>query len=270
MVKAPRAATELDLSWLANSSLPILSGDGDLVAFDNEAADAGVNYASMLRKTDGSPAVRLGEGSLRAFSRDRKWILSVIQSPPAKLMLYPTGAGQARRVDRGELESYSAAAFHPDGKRIIVCGNERGHASRCYVRPLGDGPLRALTPEGYDRGELSPDGTLFAAGTTDGFRIFPVDGGAPRTIPGLGPTDRVVRWSPDGSALWIALEDAMTKGLVSQDVATGKRSPLPPITPIRRPGLLRARELALADDPRGYAYLTYEQQSRVFTVRGMH
>jgi dipeptidyl aminopeptidase/acylaminoacyl peptidase len=224
----------------------------------------------MLRKTDGSPALRLGEGSLRAFSRDKRWILSVIQSPAAQLMLYPTGAGQARRVDRGELESYSAAAFHPDGKRIVVCGNERGHASRCYVRPLGQGPLRALTPEGYDRGEISPDGATFAAGTTDGYRLFPVDGGAPRVIAGLGRTDRVVRWSPNGNALWIALEDEMSKGLVSQDVTTGRRSPLPPITPVRRPGLLQSRELTLADDPRGYAYLTYEQKSHVFIVQGMH
>ena len=270
MVKAPGAPEERDLSWLDNSSLPIMSSDGSVLAFDNEAADAGLNYATMLRKTDGSPAVKLGEGSLRAFSRDKRWILSVVQSPLAKLMLYPTGVGQPRRIDKGELESYDAASFHPDGKRIIVCGNERAHAIRCYVRPLGDGPLRAVTPEGYSHGEFSPDGReLYAAGALDGYRVFSVESGAPRTVMGLKPTDQVVRWSPDGSALWVSSDYETTIRVESLELATGRRTPLLTITPSSRLGLLYADELTLADDPRAYAYMTSEQQSQVFVVEGM-
>jgi Tol biopolymer transport system component len=270
MAKGPGAPAERDLSWLDNSSLPFISGDGTLLAFDNEAADAGVNYAVMLRKTDGSPAVKLGDGSIRAFSRDKRWILSVVQSPVAKLMLYPTGVGQARRIDKGELESYGAAAFHPDGKRILVCGNERGHAIRCYVRPLGDGPLRAVTPEGYNRGEFSPDGReLFAASPLDGYHLFSVENGAPRTVQGLEPSDVVVRWSPDGSALWVRPDDELVARVESLDLATGRRTPLLTITPSPRPGLMHAEEFSLADDPRAYAYLSAEQQSQVFVVEGM-
>jgi eukaryotic-like serine/threonine-protein kinase len=270
MVKGRGSVKEQDMSWLDNTSLPFISDDGTLLAFDNEAADAGVNYATMLRKTDGSPAVKLGDGSIRAFSRDMRWILSVIWSPTAQLELHPTGAGESRRVDKGELESYVAAAFHPDGKRIVVCGNERGHASRCYVRPLGDGPLRAVTPEGYDHAEISPDGReMYAGSTSGGFRMFSLDGGAPRSIAGLAASDQVVRWSPDGTALWVRPDDAMPVRLERLELASGRRTPLLTITPASHSGLIHVEELSLAADPRAYAFLTEEQLSHVFVVQGM-
>jgi Tol biopolymer transport system component len=197
-------------------------------------------------------------------------VLSVIQSPAAHLMLYPTGVGEGRRIDNGELESYAAASFHPDGKRILVCGNERGRAVRCYVRALDRGPLRAVTPEGYTHGELSPDGReLSATSASEGYRVFSVENGAPRTVMGLQPTDQVVRWSPDGSALWLAPEYESMIRLESLELATGRRTPLLSITPSSRPGLLYADELTLADDSRAYAYMTSEQQSQVFVVEGM-
>jgi Tol biopolymer transport system component len=270
MVKGPGSATEQDLSWLDNTSLPFISNDGSLLAFDNEAADAGTNYATMLRKTDGSPAVKLGNGSVRAFSPDKRWILSVIWSPVAQLMLHPTGAGESRRVDKGELESYNAASFHPDGKRIVVCGNERGHASRCFVRPLDGGQLRAITPEGYDHGEISPDGReMYAGSTAGGFRMFSLDGGASRSVAGLAASDQVVRWSPDGAALWVRGDDAMPVRLERLDLTTGRRTPLLTITPASHSGLLHVEELSLAADPHAYAFLTEEQLSRVFVVQGM-
>ncbi len=270
MVRGAGAAKDEDMSWLDNTSLPFISDDGRLVAFDNESADAGVNYATMLRKTDGSPAVKLGDGSIRAFSRDQRWILSVIWSPHAQLMLHPTGAGESRRIDKGELESYNAASFHPDGKRIVVCGNERGHASRCYVRPLGDGVLRAVTPEGYEHAEISPDGReLYAGSVSGGFRMFSLDGGASRDVAGLATSDQVVRWSPDGAALWVRPDDAMPVRLERLELATGRRTPLLTITPTSRSGLLHVEELSLAADPRAYAFLTEEQLSRVFLVQGM-
>jgi hypothetical protein len=59
---------ERDFSWLDGSVLPILSGDGTLMVFTDVSVFAGGHYALMLRKTDGSPAIRLGAGSARAIS----------------------------------------------------------------------------------------------------------------------------------------------------------------------------------------------------------
>jgi hypothetical protein len=118
------------VSWLDNTAKPRISGDGRLLAFNDEAADAGVNYASMLRKTDGSPAVRLGEGSLYALSRDDAWTLSVIQTPSVQLMLYPTGTGHPRRNPRREEEGGrvcpgAARDAAPRGARGGVSGVDR-------------------------------------------------------------------------------------------------------------------------------------------------
>ena len=96
---------------------------------------AGDNYGVMLRRTDGSPAVRLGEGAVLAMSRDKQWVLSALPSVPVKLMLYPTGAGVARRLDHGEFVAITKGAFVGDGSEILICGNEPKRAVRCHVKP---------------------------------------------------------------------------------------------------------------------------------------
>jgi hypothetical protein len=51
-------------------------------------------------------------------------------------MLYPTGPGEPRRIDAGELEAYSDGHWLENGTSIFVCGNAVGKAPRCYVRSL--------------------------------------------------------------------------------------------------------------------------------------
>ncbi|HEX6906463.1 MAG TPA: hypothetical protein VF154_07655 [Terriglobales bacterium] len=49
-----------------------------------------------VRKTDGSPAVLLGEGAAVALSPDGKWVVAQSPGSPAQLRLLPTGVGEAR------------------------------------------------------------------------------------------------------------------------------------------------------------------------------
>jgi hypothetical protein len=268
--RAPGATASRDLSWLDSSQRPWISADGRLMVFTDAGTDAGANYAAMLRKTDGSPVVRLGEGYPADLSPDGRWVLALIQSTPQQLMLYPTGPGQARRLDHGEFESFSGARFFPDGQGLLVCGNEPGHAPRCYVRPVGEGPLHPVTPEGTDYGFVSPDGrTVVAHLTSGGFQLYPVDGGAPRVIPSLAASDQVVGWSQDGQAVWVCNPNEIPMRVERVDVATGRRSLLEVIAPPDRSGLLFFGSLSLAQDPRVYAYQTREYVSHLFTVEGM-
>jgi len=247
-----------------------MSASGEMFAFENNGPDAGTNYATMMRRTDGSPAVQLGEGGLLALSPDTRWVVAAVPSTPARLMLYPTGAGQSRRVDNGELQAYTHAAFFPNGTDLLVCGNEPAHAARCYIRPLAGGPLRTLTPEGAGEGaRISPDGQAVVVASADGYRLYPVSGGAPRTVPGLKAGDEVVRWSPDGHALWITRYDQFVLAVEQIDVASGQRRPLLTITPESRAGVLQIRDLSLADDPHAYAYSTREYLSRIFVIKGI-
>ena len=100
-------AKQRDLSWLDYSYPAGLSGDGKTLLFDEEGGggslayskSGGLSYAVYVRKTDGSPAVLLGEGGALALSPDGKSVLSQTQDTPAQLRLLTTGAGEAQRSD---------------------------------------------------------------------------------------------------------------------------------------------------------------------------
>ena len=91
------------------------------------------------------------------FSPDGKWALAIIDTPP-QLVIYPTGPGETRRLPRGDLETYQSAGWFPDGKSVLVVGNEAGKASRCYAQDVSGGPPRPVTPEATTNGRVSPDG----------------------------------------------------------------------------------------------------------------
>ena len=83
-------AKQRDLSWLDYTYPADLSADGKTLLFDEEGGggslayskSGGLTYAVYLRKTDGSPAVLLGEGSAVALSPDGKW--AIIQTPATR------------------------------------------------------------------------------------------------------------------------------------------------------------------------------------------
>jgi hypothetical protein len=83
-----------------------------------------------LRKTDGSPVVRLGDGWAAHLSADGKWALAVVQSRPPQLVIYPTGAGETQQLNRGEIENYVTAQWFRDGKSVLINGNEPGKSTR--------------------------------------------------------------------------------------------------------------------------------------------
>ena len=272
-VWAKRAADAAakDLSWLNISFFPKLSGDGSLLVFGDGSRAAGEYYAVMLRRTDGSPAIRLGEGADLGISRDNQWVVSDVPSTPVKLMIYPTGAGTARRLDHGEFAGITAASFLGDGSRLLVCGNEPKHAARCYVRPIADGAMRAFTPEGVRAAIASPDGqSIVALFGDNGYRQFSIRDGSSQSVPGLTPRDHVLRYSPDGKFIWTKQTNTEPVHIEQVDLKTGVRSQLLPDFGTRRPGVLRSSEVALADDPRNYTYTESESVSYLFELKRAH
>jgi Tol biopolymer transport system component len=122
---------ETDLYWHDNSVPFDISGDGKSILFD-EAGDAtrsGEDYVTYLRGTDGSAAVRLGPGYPQAISPDGKWAMVLGSArPPSQLVLLP-GTGEARPLTHDAIHR-QAAAWTPDGKRVVFVGNEPGHRLR--------------------------------------------------------------------------------------------------------------------------------------------
>jgi Tol biopolymer transport system component len=267
-VRPPDSNGVRDLSWLENSLSPSLSGDGRLLAFTDQSIQAGPQYAVMMRKTDGSPVVRLGDGGARAISPDQRWVLGVLPTSPPQYVLYPTGAGQAHRLSWPRLETVNTVHFFPDGASLFVCGNERGRASRCYRSPLDGDSLQPLGPDSISAGTLRPDGRAMLVRRADVRWVYPLEGGAPRRVPGQADGE-FLRWSPDGRALWVWNRAAQELQVDRVEVATGARSPLvslsmPPGVPV-----FAIIAVTLADDPRVYAYSLWGYNSQLFTVQGV-
>jgi hypothetical protein len=265
--RAPGALEERDLSWLDSSGSPVISRDGTTLALSDWGRTAGANYAVLLRKTDGSPALNLGEGSAMDVSPDARWVLVNVPSTPARLMVYPTGPGEPRRIDKGELEAYSEGRWSHDGKSIFVCGNAVGKAPQCYVRTLDAPELNPVGPEGVDRGVISPDGKLTLVRRVTGESLVcPVNGGAPRPAPFITPADRVIRFSPDGTKAWV-LHDH--RRVDSVELEGGRRETILELSVSQGAGMNNVTDIALADDPRAYAYTVSEYSSRLFQIEGV-
>src|SRR5262245_20041113 len=114
----PGQDREQDLSGLDWSRAPILSEDGKRLIFTEEGDGGGAGYSVFLRKLDGSPPVRLGEGEGLAISPDGKWVLTCrVRFSPVPLVLLPTGAGEPRPFPKDSINHSSTnASFSPDGR----------------------------------------------------------------------------------------------------------------------------------------------------------
>ena len=167
---APGQEKERDLSWLDSSYPSDLSADGKTLVLTETGEGSGATPSVYLRKTDGSAAVRLGEGSAIALSPDGKWVLASVPSiggKPERLVLLPTGPGEIRVVN-DRLEGFTGGAWLPDGNRFVFSAKEKGHFNRIHVQSLEGGDPQPLSPEGVflrpGTNPLSPDGK-FVLGT---------------------------------------------------------------------------------------------------------
>ena len=155
-----------DLSWYDWSVAKDISPDGQSVLFEegSEGSEpAGPDGAVAIRKIDNSPPMRLADGSADTLSPDGNWAISVTGSGRAHLTLLPVGTGQSRQIPLPGLERLqSGAHFLPDGKRIVVNGNEPGRPGRTYMIDLSDGKTKPVTPEGVYATLPSPEGKFLA------------------------------------------------------------------------------------------------------------
>jgi dipeptidyl aminopeptidase/acylaminoacyl peptidase len=269
MAMAPGTNTERDLSWLDGSLVVALSADGRTLLFTEYSGAFGNNYAVCLRKTDGSPVVRLGEGWAGDLSPDGRWAVAVVPTSPDRLMLYPAGPGEPRRLESGDIREYSSARWFPDGKRILVCGAEAKHASRCYVQDVPGGKPRPVTAEGTGDGIVSPDGTLLLVrGSRDEYQLYPSAGGESRPVSSLVPADLVARWTADGRGFLAYRWSDVPARLERVDLATGRRDFVRRLAPPDLAGVVRIQNVAVTADESVYAYSAFQRRSDLFLVEG--
>ncbi|HUL74072.1 MAG TPA: protein kinase [Vicinamibacterales bacterium] len=269
MALASGAKDETELTWMDFSWISDISPDGRQILFSEQGVGGGAGYATYLRGTDRSPAVRLGKGMSQYLSPDGRWALAIdlVQN---RLAILPTGPGEPRTLPPGAIKAYSFAGWFPDGERVLFAGFEEGKAFRMYVQDLKGGDPRPVTPEGVAvrSDTLSPDGKWIAA-TLDGRPArFPVDGGDPQPIAGGEPQDTAIRWRGDGRALFVR-NGRLPAKILSIDVATGQRTLVHEIAPRDTVGVANIGDIRLTPDGKAYAYVYIRSLFSLYQVTGL-
>jgi eukaryotic-like serine/threonine-protein kinase len=216
-----------DLAWLNASFLDSLSDDASQILFVELANGEGRNAAIYLRRTDGSPAIRLGYGNRPALSHDGKWVISIRQEPAgSRLSILPTGPGDSRVLDFGNMH-YDSVEWFPDGQRILFTGSQAGRPARSWTYNLSNtgGQPTPITPEGTRATSVSPDQRYFIK--IEGKHIFlsTLDGTAATPLTDLEGGESVARWSADGRYIFLRKMQDSAIQITRFEVSTRRGEP---------------------------------------------
>jgi hypothetical protein len=271
IVRRPEDVDDRDLSWLDASWVADLSHDGRLVLFTESGQGGGPTMAVYLRGTDGSQAVRLGQGRAIALSPDTRWAISGSAFPPSPyLELLPTAVGEPRRLP-GNGVVYTDAAWLPDSRQIIVSAIEPGHRARLYLQDLEQGRPTPLTPEGVTSWAVSPDGSTIAArGPTPVIRLYPVDGTPSRELPGVTVREAPIGWIADGLLITRSGDPRSPRGEIYRvDIRTGRQQSWKNILPRDPAGIMVLVSFCVTPDGRSQAYTWHRALSNLYVADGL-
>jgi len=247
---------ERDLSWLDWSAPKDLSVDGKKLLFTESGEAGGENYSSYLRSTDGSPAVRLGDGLSFALSPDERWALSGLPKPPVQFNLLPTGAGESKELTHDQINRMWARWF-PDGKRVLFSGDEPGKGVRLYVQDMSGGPPKPITEEGVNGSliAISPDGKqIVFVGADQKTALLQVESGEIHPIPALEVGEAPIGWSGDGRSLFVYRLGEVPATVNKLELATGRKQALKQLVPPDVSGVTDISSILVTPDGNNYVY----------------
>ncbi len=270
---------ERDLSWLDYSYPAELSADGKTVLFDEEGVGGGVQYgnsqeltyAVYIRNTDGSPAIRLGEGAADSLSPDQKWVIVQTPHSPEQLRLLPTGAGESQPLTNDSI-NHQWSRWFPDGKGFVFSGNEPGKGVRLYTQDLSGGTPKAISPEGVDATAfaVSPDGQLVVGtGPDEKGYFYPTAGGEARVVNGLEPGDIPIIWNKDGRSIYLYRTGEVPAKVYQLDLATGKKTVRQQIVPVDTTGVSTIGPIQTTPDGKTYVYGFHRTLGDLYLVEGL-
>lgn len=273
-VVSRQSPRERDLSWLDFSIARDISRDGRTILFDESSAGGGPKYGVYIRRTDGSPAVRISDGIASALSPDGRWALTFDpHRDPVPLIIVPTGVGEPRQLVTPHL-NHSWASWFPDGRSILFDGVEPGHGSRLYVQHLGGGPAVPITPDGVrvaNGNTVSPDGRLAVATSGRQSLLYPTDGkSAPRAIPSMDAEARFAGWSNDPNSLYVAATQNWILSVNQVDIARGRTKRRFEVPLVNLSGIFGPPRALVSADGETLVYGINHRLTNLFLVDGAH
>jgi serine/threonine protein kinase/Tol biopolymer transport system component len=266
---SPGLSQVRDLSWFDASRIYDISLDGKQILFVELSYGKPRNPAIYIRKTDGSPAVRLGDGNRPTLSPDGRWVACIVSDGPrTSLTLLPTGAGEARAIGPSGMH-YERLEWFPDSQRILFEGNQPNRPARTFIQDLKSGDPVPVTPEGRIASRVSPDqkyATVVAGGKLS---LLPIRGGDPKPIANLKPGESVIRWSADGHSLFLREPGGPTSLEIDRlDVLTGRRELWKELKTPDSVGV-QIGQVAMTPDGNSYAYSFQRDIATLYLAQGL-
>jgi hypothetical protein len=230
----------------------------------------GANGSIYLRGTDGSDAVRLGDGYPEDLSPDGKWVLAAPVGNRSHWFLLPTGSGVAKALPAGPLVERYEANFLPNGRQIVFGGREKDRRRRIFVQDLDSGAMRAISPEDTGTvGLTTPDGRYVLGRSGPRALLFPVEGGAAAPLAALPAGDLPLQWSVDGRVLYVQRGGAWPPVVDRIDVSNGRREAWKTIQPADPVGVDVVVRILVTPDGGTYCHDYIRFLSTLFIVEGL-
>jgi Tol biopolymer transport system component len=272
MYLAAGETVERPIQWLDSSQPDALSPDGRTLLFDEWGRGGGASGAVYLRRLDEPGAVRLTEGTGLALSADGRWVLA--SNPDDGLVFLPTGPGKPRPLGAKGLQVSFWGGCLQGEKLAYFKGNEPGQPQHLYQLNLSSGaPPKVVSTEevGGKPIALSPDGQLIASeGPDKRVRLYPVDGGSPRLVPGVLVHEQPVQFSTDGRSLYLYEPSDVPTKVHRVDLETGHRELWKELAPADRTAVIRISRVVMTPDARTYAYSFARFPVTLYVAEGLH
>jgi len=252
----------------STGSIAGLSDDGSLLAVNYSGSGTGTDYLTYVVRTDSPELIRLGEGDPSGISPDGKWIASFRPSSPGKIILYPTGTGEARSFDIGPIANTGIfCSWTRDSSQFVYTGSESGKPPRPYLIDVASGTARPVAPENTADAMISPDGHFVLARNAQGFALYPIEGGAPQPVHGISAHEYPVQWDSSGTKLYV-WDRSFPAHISLLDTRGGERKPWLDTMPPDPAGLLYAN-LFFTPDGKSYAYRYRRVLSTLYVTDGL-
>ncbi len=261
---------DIDLSWFDWTLGRSLSADGQWAVLEEDGEGGGPDYTVFLRKTDGSPAIRLGSGMGLDISPDDKWVASTSVKQPAPTVLLPAGAGQPITLADGQLFHTANLRFLPDGKGLIMVASEKGKAPRTYTLMLDGSALKLFGPEGFRGTLVSPDSN-YVLGRKDGAYWMVAFAGdeKPQPLSFVRADEAVAGWTADSKSIYVGDVSSTPVKVYVADLKTGQRRLHHQHAPGDLAGVAGVGAGRITPDGNFYLYTVARTLSNLYVVEGL-
>ena len=256
-----------DLSWFDFAVRPSVSADGKLVAFTEAGEGAGGTYGVFVRPASGEAAVRIIDGGGGIISPDGTQVFASEVPDLHVGILAPTGAGAQKRISLKALDQIIGWCWFPDGRYVLILGNEPGHAVRNWRLDTVTGKLDPVTAEDVRARVISPNGRLLAVSTGSDRYVLDLQTGSKTAVKNVETSDVAIGFTADSSAVYVFQADPQGGRIFCVDIVSGARTLARTIHPSDPAGLVLVATPSMSFDGEHFAYSVGYLKSQLFLLK---